>query len=340
MRRQAGDPMKGRVHLDALIKYANTIPEARTIDLREAVEKRSKEMGERFRSCTVSGFYEGFILERVPDMDAFDFEQEWMDDCIKVALGVDCVSELTMNDLASKIAEKMQQDDLSDEDRWVLYELCFFLTAQMARVDEQYFSSKQQCVRLGTPDEKEPHSLYRRVNFYRKRAKAHAALGGPKVRIRLDELLGSVRDAHVLGENTRLSIPELKIGPVLDCLLIAKYDLNKHDKRDEIDLFKNWARFAEMFEMYTGLAWSPSNTITEIANQMTWMFWLNVKGLDADGIDRANVLQAYELCYEFINAFASEEYDEGHTSLMVREGLDSKYDVDERAKAEAKDSIA
>ena len=334
MSRRIKDPMKGRVPLDVLIKYAHAISNARPVDPRKEVEKRSKIVGERIRSCTVREFYEAFIIERVSNMDDFESEQEWMDDCISVALGVDYVSGLTMADLASRIAEKMQQDDLSDEDRWVLYELCFFLTAQMARLDEQFFSPRHQCSRLGTPDEKEPNSLYRQVNHYRRKTKADTVLTGTKERVRIDELLGSIGRGHRLGENTRLGLPEVKVGPVLDCLLIAKYDLDTDNKRDGFHLLDTGTRFAEMFEMYTGLEWPSSTTITEFASMMTWMFWLTVKDEDGADIDRARVLQAYELCYAFIDLFASTEYDKGHISLMVREGL-NKYDVDERAKAGA-----
>ena len=335
MKKKSDDMMDGRVPIKALIKCAHEISKERQLSPQKEVERKARETGERIRSCSVHGFYEAFILDRVSDEDEYQSKQEWIDDCIAVMLGEKDTPLLTMEALANGIAEKMGQKNLSDEDRWALYELCFFLTVQMAKTDGQYFSDMHQCSRLGTPDRKEPHSLYRRAKAYRGNAKAEVIEAGPKVRVSMDDLLRCAGGGdHVLSEHTRLSIPDLKIGPVLDCLLTAKYDLNIGDQYDSFCLFEKTGRFSAMFSLYTGEEWSSSSTISEFATKMTWMFWLKVKRSDGKDIERARVLQAYELCYEFINLLASADHDDGHVSLMVREGLDSSYDVDDNIKAE------
>ena len=334
MKEQSADTMNNRVTVKALIKYAHDISREKQWTPQNEVERKVRETGERIRSCTVHGFYEAFIIDRVSNEDEYQSEQEWIDDCIAVMLGEENAPALTMRDLASGIAEKMGQEDLSDEDRWALYELCFLLTAQMSKPDGKVFGARHQCSRLGTPDKAEPHSLYWRVKDYRRNAEAKAVEARPKVRVSMDDLLRCAGGGdHVLSEHTRLSLPDLKVGPVLDCLLTAKYDLDTNDQFDSFRLFERSSRFSDMFNMYTGQEWSNSHTITELATMMTWMFWLKVKDADSEDIDHACVLQAYELCYEFINVLASPDHDAGHVSLMVREGLHSRYDVDEKTKA-------
>ena len=324
----AANTLDGRVPLKDLLRYAHAISKAKPGDPNKEIERKAQETGERIRSCSVRGFYEAFLLDRVSDFDELSREQEKLDEYIGAMFGEKTAPDLTMGGLASMIAEKMGQEDLSDEDRWALYELCFFLTAQMARLDGAFFSEMHQSTRLGTPDEKEPRSLYFRVRKHRKKVKAGA--NGPRIKVRMDDLLRSAGQGdHVLSEHTRLKLPELKAGPVLDCLLTAKYGLDLDDQKDSLELFNRSSRFLEMFSMYTGQEWSGSNSIAELATMMTWVFWLKVKDANGEGIGRPQVLQAYELCYEFINVLASAEHDEGHVSLMVREGLGSRYDLDE-----------
>ena len=82
-----------------------------------------------------------------------------------------------------------------------------------------------------------------------------------------------------------------------------------------IALMEKIERFEEVFRMCTGDELDENCSISELATAITWKFKLEAEG---GSVSRMQVLQAYELCYEFINLLADEEYDTEHTSLMER----------------------
>ena len=319
-----------RVPLSVLLQQARSFTEADSDVPAKGVSNRSWETGKRFRTCSVHEFYEPFLQMSGADEEEARAVQKWIADSIEVTLGVADTPVMTMEELASRISVELSKEDLADEDRWALYELCFMLTAQMCALREEFFSRKEQSIRWGTPDEQEPRSLFRRVNALRRARKATQAEAAPVKRVSLDELLRIARGSGCrLSEKTRKTLPRLNVGPVLHCLMTTKYNLDEERPADRFALMNNTCSFEVLFRTNTGEDWDDDSTISEIAAVMTWKFKLEA---ESHSISRERMLQAYELCYEFINVLAYEGCDEGHVTLMDRECQKGQSSADEKGE--------
>lgn len=311
------DRAAGRVPLDSLLWQARSFTEGPP----QAVQPlTSWETGRRFRNCSVHDFYEPFLRERRASEEESQMVQKWIADSIEVTLGVGDGGTLTMEELASRVTEAINGEGLSGGDRWALYELCFLLTAQMCTLKDEIFSVYEQSIRCGTPDEEEPLSLLRRVNAIRMSRTAPKAHAAPVERLSLEDLLGVARgNGHRLGEKARMRLPNLSIGPLMHCLLAARYDVRDDvddDPRAMLAVTERTIDFEDMFRMYSGEDFDEDSSVAETAGVMTWKFRLDT---ESDMVSRTRVLQTYELCYEFISLMAREGCDEGHVTLMERE---------------------
>ncbi len=312
-----------RVPLEKLLKMAREAGEESAQTPGDEMALKSLETGMRFRTCSVYGFYEPFIQERKASEEEAKVTQQWIADSIEAVLGEADIETMTMEELAGRIGEEINKEDLPDEDRWALYELCFMLTAQMSTLRDEFFSRIEQSMRWGTPDEEETQSLCRRVYALRRARRKAPRKQAPMHRVSLEKLLSMARGSgHILSEKARHGLPGFPIGLVTHCLLTAKYGLDLSDVADAASLHVKTLCFEEMFSMYTGEEWDDGSSISQTAAVMTWKFKLEA---EAGKVSRARVLQAYELCYEFIGLLAGTENDFGHVSLMAREDLD-EYD--------------
>ena len=140
----------------------------------------------------------------------------------------------------------------------------------------------------------------------------------------------AVPAGHPLTEKEILSLPFLKAEQFVRSCQLAKHHSGLSPDGQSLELYLAQSRFEEMVRQYNGNDWNKKNTISEFAESLTSQFR---ERTEMWGLSRNEVIQAYELCYEFITLMADEASCEGHESLMMIEGLDSCCDVDAKVRA-------
>ena len=333
MRTKSVDITNGRVPLETLLKYAEDMAK---YNAESGKTMKDLKSGLGIRECSVNRFYSGFLRLHSSDKYEAGSKQRWIADCIEVMLGEADTGSLTMGELADKIAIALNTPKLSSEDRWALYELCFMLTAQMRIGLDDSFRIIEQTTRLGTPDEKEPWSLYNRVIALRHSGRTDLVKKpeidlGSGTRVSLKQILRSVEvKENCLTEKEILSLPFMKAEQFVQSCQLAKHHSGLSPDGQSLELYLAQSRFEEMVRQYSGNDWKKKNTISKFAESLTSQFR---ERTEMWGLSRNEVLQAYELCYEFITLMADEASCEGHESLMMIEGLDSCCDVDAKVRA-------
>lgn len=327
MQKKQAERMGSRVSLDALLEQ---VRRSEAEGSKGLVKNFAQRLGRGMINCRVDEFYHTFLCETFPrGRTGYEKNREearkWISACIEAMFGEDSAS-MTMRDLASKIAASINRAGLSPDDRWALYELCFMLTSQMSDVGKTAFPIEERCSRIGTPDEEETGSLYRIASFAMLTGKKKKKEQKPAQKLSLGELLDDVKAESIrLPVHELATLPSLEISDFLWRCLSTKHDLDPSDEEDEFEFAARYDRFAEMTGMYSWKKWSGEISVSDFAERITFGFKVNsVKRTPP----RHKVLQAYELCYEFITLMADEESCEGHESLMKLEGLDGRYDLD------------
>ena len=324
MHKKQAERPAGRVTIGALLEEARRSegngPET-------SVRNLAQRFGRGMFNCRVDEFCNTFLCEtyrigRGTFRKEREEVQKWISCCTE-AMFDEASASMTMGELASKIASSVNRTDLSPDDRWALYELCFMLTSVMSRVDA-VFPMEERCSRIGTPDEEETGSLYRRASFagvIRKKRKPK-----PLQKVSIGELLDNVKAESIrLPVEELAMLPSLRVSDFLWRCLSAKHDLDPASDEDEAEFAARYDRFAEMVNMYSERGWSGEISIADFAERITFRFKVSSAKRTPP---RHKVLQAYELCYEFITLMADEESCRGHESLMKLEGLDGRYDLD------------
>ena len=300
---------------------------------------RAERTGKEIQNLSVRDFYAACLNARGLSEEKAAREQGWISDCIETMLGVKSTRTLSMQELANRISAALNAPDLTDEDRWALYELCFMLTAQMRGPEAVRLTWRNEGQRIGTPQLKEPQSLYVRVGKLRKSRsnEPHEAdtiePGGPEksgTRQSLGQVLQNAGAAGRLGGwLPAAKLPYLNMDAVCLYCMTAKHNSDPREDMDVVRCIDGYDRFQDAVSQYTGEGWSDSHSLQFLAGHITGGYLAKTR---TRRVKRYEVLQTYELCYEFINLLADREHSVGHVSMMVREGLDARFDVDAKMK--------
>lgn len=323
--RKHADETERKMSLEELLQHMSHCGETSSDD---APLQRSERLGNRIVGQSVYGFYSACLEARdVTGSDA-DSIQDWIADCIEVALGEKNTRSLSMRELANKIAEAVNAEDICTEDRWALYELCFMLVTQMGIREGDHIKWSEQCARRGTPEEKEPKSLYRRAfsqliarDFLPRREKR--TLSG----MTLEQLLRSMSDAAE-GQHPFL---KMTIGYFSRCCITARNHDGPSGEPDVLNCMMEDHRFMEAARVYGRHEWAETEHLLDFTRNITLEYLDRAEG---QTLPRYEMLQAYELCYEFINLMADETHCRGHRSLMRIEKLPAHYDIDMQQEAQ------
>lgn len=314
------DEAERRMSLEELLQHMSHCGEPRSDD---APLQRSERLGNRIVGQSVYGFYSACLAARdVTGSDA-DSIQDWIADCIEVTLGEKNTRSLSMRELANKIAEAVNDENLSTEDRWALYELCFMLVTQIGLGERDHVKWSEQCARRGTPEEREPQSLYRRAfkqlvarDFLPRREKRkHSGMT-------LEQLLRSMSDAEAEEQHPFL---KMSIGYFSRCCITARNHDGPSGEPDVLNCMMEDHRFMEAARVYGRHEWAETEHLLDFTRNITLEYLDRAEG---QTLPRYEMLQAYELCYEFINLMADETHCRGHRSLMQVENLPAQYDID------------
>ena len=285
--------------------------------------QRSEQMGNLIVEQSVCGFYTACLEARGVTGSEANCVQDWIADCIEVTLGEKDTRHLSMRELANKIADAVNGEAVSMEDRWALYELCFLLTAQIGIEEKDHIKWSEQCARRGTPEEREPKSLYRRAfsqlvarDFQPRKKERKTSL------LTLEQLLRSMSDTASDGQHPFLN---KSMEYFTRCCIVARNQNGPSDERDVLNCMMEDHRFMEAARVYGGREWMGTEHLLDFARSITIEYLYRAEG---QTLPRHEMLQAYELCYEFINLMADEEHCRGHRSLMQVENLPAHYDID------------
>lgn len=318
-KRKPADRSRKRETLDALMERISSIE----TDCRPGGRPMTGRAGREIVDMSVHSFIAACLREREAPCADTGSVQDWVADCIEVMLGEKNTHALSMREMANRIADAVNAEDISMEDRWALYELCFMLTTQLSGKEADGIKWSEQCARRGTPVEKEPRSLYKRAfsqlagrNFFQRKDEA---AGG---RMTLAQALRRMDE-----ERVKRRIPLLR-RPFEDfamCCIAARSRENPAGEEDTLGCMMEDHRFMEAARVYGGYEWSGREAVSDFARKITVEYMLRADGRT---MPRYEMLQTYELCYEFINLMADEEHRRGHRSLMQIEGLPARYDID------------
>lgn len=276
-----------------------------------------------FAACLEARGLEGADAESV---------QDWIGDCVEAVLDEKNTRFLTMRQLANRIAEAVNAEDTGDEDRWALYELCFMLTAQMNGEEVRFFKHADLCARRGTPTEPEPRSLYKRAFDVLIARDFRPRKGGRgREKMTLEQLLQSM-DGESKGRQELFR--KMSLEQFLYCCLGARNHEGPSGEVDACSCMIEEHRFLEAARVYGGREWTGLERVTDLVSDITVGYLNKTETRD---VPQHEVLQAYELCYEFINLMADEVHCGKHRSLMQVEGLPAQYDIDllQEARLEA-----
>lgn len=269
------------------------------------------------KNCKVYDFYDRFITKREDSTFGIDVAQNWISSAIEVMLGYDDTKKLTMGELANGIAEAINKPNISSEDRWALYELCFLLITQMCISEKEILTFEEQTSRQGTPGEEEPLSLYRRViSDTRSRKKEVEVETKPECRMSLSQLLASVGEKDVLTEGITKGVPYMKADVFLMICMNEKLGLES-EALEELHII--YHDFICKAEQYSGYKWYEKITLSDFAGRVTQEFLMTTT---FNPISRREVMETYELCYEIINLMADKNSSGGHVTLMASELID------------------
>ena len=268
-------------------------------------------------NCEVPEFYDSFLTKREDSRFGIELAQDWISSAIEEMLGFRNIKKLTMRELANGIAEAINKSDISSEDRWALYELCFLLTAQMCVEENSGLTIEEQTSRQGTPGEDEPRSLYRRViSGMRSEKKNDEAERKQEGRVNLKQLLGSVKERDVVSEGIIRSLPGMKADIFLMMCMNEKMEIESGPTEE---MHIQYLDFINKVEAYCGYVWDEKITVSDFAGRVTREFIMTMM---FNPISRREVMEIYELCYEFINLMADKDSSRGHVTLMASEVID------------------
>lgn len=271
-------------------------------------------------NCEVYEFYDSFLTKREDSRFGIDLAQDWISSAIEEMLGFHDTKKLTMKELANGIAEAINKPAISSEDRWALYELCFLLTAQMCVEENSGLTMEEQTSRQGTPGEDEPRSLYRRViSGIRSEKKNDETERKPEGRVNLKQLLGSVKERDVVSEGIIRGLPGMKADIFLMMCLHEKLHTDNTVSEPSREEYAEYCNFINKAELYNGYKWDEKITISDFAGRVTREFIMTMM---FNPISRREVMEIYELCYEFINLMADKDSNKGHVTLMASEVID------------------
>ena len=271
---------------------------------------------------SVHSFYAACLEARGIEGAEAEAVQDWIGDCVEAALGVASTRVVSMRQLANRIVDAVNAEELEADDRWALYELCFMLTAQMSGEEVNRFKHADLCTRRGTPTEKERRSLYKRAfdaliaRDFRPRKS-----GRGREKMKLEELLQSMDGA---SKGQQGLFQKMSLDQFLYCCLGARNQEGPYGEVDACSCMVEEHRFLEAAKVYGGREWSGLERVTDFVSDITVGYLNKVETRD---VQRHEVMQAYELCYEFINLLADEEHCGEHHSLMQVEGLPAHYDI-------------
>lgn len=318
--------------LEALMKHANSISE----NTREnRIKNNFWSNGRKLRACSVYAFMDAFISDRIHDELVRGGTHRWIAACIEAMFGEVDTKTMSIGELATTIGSALNRSEISDEDRWALYELCFLLTAEMSPF-KIGLGLEDMTSRMGTPDIPESQSLYNRAQAIWDRKSPKEEPKRSK-RMSLDQLLARADFLSLkFNDKDTVKLPHIRTVTFFWTCATVKYDADPSAYRDIRKLLIKEHRFQQMVKMYSGEDWDDGLGLMEFAGKITQGF----KDRTLFGfMDRVEVLQAYELCYEFISLLADASCDERHKSLMIHEGYDKGYDVDAYEKEWTKAAI-
>lgn len=277
------------------------------------------------KNCKVYEFYEPFIEKREDSRFGIDLAHDWISCSVEEMLGFDDTKKLTMRELANGIAEAINKRDISSEDRWALYELCFLLTAQMCVERKCGLSMEEQTSRQGTPGEDEPRSLYRRVisSGIREERNAEEPERESKGRMSLDELLATAKNKDGGSEGIIKGLPHMKADIFLMICLNEK--MGSEGPTEEMHI--RHLGFTGRVEEYCGYIWDEKISVSDFAGRVTRKFIMEMM---LNPISRREVMEIYELCYEFITLMADKDSSRGHVTLMASEVIDQCNEMQEK----------
>ena len=325
------DEAERRMSLEELLQHMSHCGETRSDD---SPLQRSEQLGNRIVEQSVYGFYTACLDARDVTGGQAESTQDWIADCIEVTLGEKNTRSLAMRELANKIAEAVNDENISTEDRWALYELCFMLVTQIGLGERDHVKWSEQCARRGTPEEREPQSLYRRAfsqliarDFLPRKEKRK--LSG----MTLEQLLRSMSDAASEEQHPFL---KMTIGYFSRCCITARNHDGPSGEPDVLNCMMEDHRFMEAARVYGRHEWAETEHLLDFTRNITLEY---LDRADGQTLPRHEMLQAYELCYEFINLMADEAHSGGHRSLMQVENLPAHYDIDLLQEAQLEEAM-
>lgn len=322
-----------RVTLEELLEYAAYVSRERKANW---MLIQGEKQGKAIVSLSVYDYYAAFLKARGATDETAQRTQAWLADGIRAALGVGSTKTLSMRELANRIADAVNAPSLSGEDRWILYELCFLLTAEM-RGERGSISWRDETVRLGTPDVDEPSALYYRIkDLHETRGYRPRQAEETPHRQSLEQVLqwaGGAKDEE--WSSGRI----VRIFPVdifIRRFLAAKCHEDPSRDNDVQDQMLLYSRFREVTKTYTGREWEREEGLPFFTGNILTAFREKARTQD---VPFHEVAQTYEFCYEFINLMADAAHSLGHRSLMLAEGLDKRFDYDELQEIEFEESV-
>ncbi len=329
--RKHADEAERRMSLEELLQHMSHCGETRSDD---SPLQRSEQLGNRIVEQSVYGFYTACLYARDVTGGQAESTQDWIADCIEVMLGEKNTRSLSMRELANKIAEAVNDENISTEDRWALYELCFMLVTQMGIREGDHIKWSEQCARRGTPEEKEPRSLYRRA-FSQLIARDYQPRreGRKTSAMTLEQLIRSMGEASAEGQPSFL---RMSIGYFSRCCITARNHDGPYGEPDVLNCMMEDHRFMEAARVYGRYEWTEKEPMLDFARHITVAYLDRAEG---QTLPRYEMLQAYELCYEFINLMADEAHCRGHRSLMQVENLPAQYDIDMQQEAQLEEAM-
>ena len=138
----------------------------------------------------------------------------------------------------------------------------------------------------------------------------------------LEQLLRSMSNTAEEGQRQFLRV---SLGYFCRCCITARNQDGPSDEPDVLSCMMEEHRFMEAARVYGGREWLGSEHLLDYTRAITIGYLERAEGWT---LPRHEMLQAYELCYEFINLMADEAHSRGHRSLMQVENLPAHYDID------------
>lgn len=291
----------------------------------------AERIGMGILNLSVRDFYAACLKARRASDKTAARTQAWIADCIEAALGESDTSTLTMRELANRIADAVDMVSITSEDRWMLYELCFMLTAEM-RAEAGTLTFRDETVRLGTPGVSEPSALYSRVKDLQENRKARPQKKeAPARRRSLEQVFQSARGTADADWSSGETVRILPADIFVRRFLAAKFHDDPSRACDLQDQMVMYMRFKDVVRTYSGREWSSGLSLPFFTGNITTA--LREKAREQE-VALHEVMQTYELCYEFINLMADVVHSLCHRSLMLREGMDGRFDYDELQEIE------